>query len=333
MKSLSRSLLTGLSLLLMFSLSRAAEFPDMTLQIAHVNPRSPDDQYDKYAMLFSEKVTERTGGKVKFDIYGSAQLGGERDVIEGLGLGTVDISIMSNLATAAVNDPSCIIELPFFFRNREQMYAFLDSDLNKEISETVYQNLNAKILAWGEGGYRHVINNIRPIRVPDDFKGIKIRVPESPMFVDTFKALGANPTPISFTETFTAIQQGTADGLELPIMSIYTTRFYEICKYMSMTRHFYNANCVMVSRMLWESLSPELQEIFVQAAKEAGQEQRIFVQQNELRQVEDMGKAGIAINDDVDFDAMQKAVRPLYEKYRGIIGEDTFERAMKMLRD
>lgn len=308
--------------------ARAAAFPEMKLQLAHVNPRTDDDHCDIYARLFAEKVMEGTGGAVVIEIFGNGQLGGERDVIEGLRMGTIDVAIQSNNSISAVHDKSFIIELPFLWRDQNSIFDFLETSINREISDSVYANLDINILGWAEGGFRNVVNNIRPIIVPADMKGVKIRVPESPIFVDTFQALGANPTPVAFAETYTAIQQGTVDGLELPVPSVYASRYYEICKYYSMTRHFFNAIAMCVSRSLYESMNEDLRQVFIRAAREAGIAQRKILHANAQRQLAEMAKEGLDINDNIDFDAMQQTVRPIYEKYRSVIGEELFDRAM-----
>lgn len=336
MKALQKLIAVSLALVVASSLfvssALAGQFPKMDLQLGHINPRSPSDQYDRFAVLFAEKINAKTGGAVNVEIFGSGQLGGERDAIEGLQMGTIDLHVFSNFAIAAVHAPSFMIELPFNFPDRQTVYDFLSSPIAQEIADKTYDALDIKIIGWGEGGFRNVLNNVRPLVTPDDFKGIKLRVPESPMFVDTFRALGCNPTPISYPETYTAIQQGTVDGLELPIPSVYSGRYYEINKYMSMTGHFYNALACCVSKTLWESMSPELQKLFIEAAVEAGAEQRIFVQENDQKQLAEMIAAGLTVNRDVDTAAMQKAVASIYDKYRDIIGADLFDRAIKMIR-
>ena len=335
MRSWSRYAAGMLGMVMVLSLCglcQAAAFPKMNLQLGHINPRAPSDQYDRFAVLFAEKINARTGGAVTIEIFGSGQLGRERDTIEGLKMGTVDMHVFSNFAIAAVHPPSFVIELPFMFPTREAVYGFLSSPIAAEIADKVYAALDIKILGWGEGGFRNILNNIRPIVSPNDLKGIKLRVPESPMFVDTFRALGANPTPIAYPETFTAIQQGTVDGLELPIPSAYSSRYYEINKFMSMTGHFYNALALCVSKSVWTKMPADLQKHFVEAAVEAGVEQRVFVQMNDQKQLAAMEAAGLKVNTNVDAGAMQKAVESVYSQYRSTIGADLFDRAMKEVR-
>ena len=311
----------------------AATFPQMTLQLGHGSAPSDDDQYHKFATLFAEKVSKATEGAVKIDIYPSGQLGGEMDTLEGLGMGTIDMAVVTANVFGIIYKPSMIIDLPFVFKDAAAAHKFLDSDLEKEICSEISKVANLVVLGWGEGGFRNVLNNIRPIKTPADFANIKLRVPETPIFVNTFKSLGANATPMTYSETYTGLQQKTIDGIELPVVNTYTVHYYDVCKYMSMTGHFYNALSMCISKNKFDALSPELKEIFFKAAVEAGQEQRVFVGENEGRLLAKMKEAGLVINDDVDKAAMRAAVQPIYDEYQKNVSKETYEKAMKLLAE
>ncbi len=308
----------------------STEFPTMNIQLGHVNPTTDDDQYHKFAVLFTEKVTEATNGAVTFDICGNSELGSENDVLTGFDLGTHEVAIISNLALANVYGPCNVVEMPFMFTSNEQAWDFVDGDLMKEVTDGLYEDMGYKVLGYAEGGFRNVLSQ-KPIRTPEDMVGMKIRVPESQSFLSTFTTLGANPTPMAFSEVFTACQQGTIDGLELPIVSAYTGSYYEVCSYYDMTGHFYNAIGMVCSRSFWESLSPELQEIFQQAADEAKVEQREWLQTASDGMLDEMEAAGCTIVRDVDVAAFQEASAPVYEEYRDIIGSDLLDRALESL--
>ena len=305
----------------------SAGFPTMTIQIAHVNPTTDDDQYNKLAVLFAEKVTAATDGAVTFEICGNSELGGEADVLTGFDLGTHQMGIITNGSFSNLYGPSMVVELPFIFKDNETAWNFLDGDIMKEVDDGLYDTLGYKVLAWGEGGFRNILSQ-KPIRTPDDLKGMKIRVPGMEMFMTTFQTIGAAPSALDFNETFTAVQQHVMDGLELPIASAYTGSYYEICDYYDMTGHFYNAISLSCSKSFWESLSPELQEIFLTAAKEAGDEQRAWLQTASVDMLSKMEEGGCTIVDDVDVAAFQEACAPVYETYRDKIGSDLLDRAM-----
>jgi tripartite ATP-independent transporter DctP family solute receptor len=308
-------------------------FPKMTLQLAHVNPTTDKDQYHKFATLFAEKIYAATNGAITVEVYGNTQLGGEREALEGMQIGTIDMGVNSNFQISAINPPSNMIELPFLFKDRETVFKFLDSDINEEISNHLYETKGIKILVFGEGGFRYVLNNVRPIRTLEDFKGIKIRLGETPIYLDTFNALGANATGISFSETFTAVQQGTVDGMELPVITASTGGYDEIHKYISKTDHFFNALALTISRQVWDSFNDEQQKIFKEVAIETSIEQRKFAANIENELLNEMIEDGIIYNEDTDKESFREAVKPVYDKYRSLIGVDLFNRSMALIND
>ena len=303
-------------------------FPTMSIQLYHVNPTNEDDQYQKFATLFAEKVGEATGGAVTFDIIGNSN---ENDVLTGFAIGTHDMGIITNGTFAAVYGPASIAELPFFFKDNETAWEFLDGDIMKEVTDSLYTELSAKVLGWAEGGFRNILSQ-KPIREPSDLVGMKIRIPEYDTFMATFEELGANPTPMAFSEVFTAVQQGVIDGLELPVASTYTGSYYEACDYYDLTGHFYNGFAMTCSASFWDSLSPELQEIFSTAAVEAGQEQREWLQTASEEMLSEMEAAGCEIVRDVDVAAFQEAVQPVYEMFRDTIGSVLLDRAIEAVQ-
>lgn len=333
--SLKLSLLSAIALATVFVFScgggvgyAAEKFPDMSIELYHVNPTNERDQYMKFATLFADKVTAATEGAVKFHIIGNTN---ENDVLTGFNLGTHEMAIVTNGFYAALYGPSNVAEMPFFFKDSETAWNFLDGGVMKEITDGLYEATGYKVLAWAEGGFRNVLSK-KAIRSPDDMKGMKIRIPEFDSFIATFRALGANPTPMAFSEVFTAVQQGVIDGLELPIASTYTGSYYEAVEYYNLTGHFYNAITMSCSKSFWESLSPELQEIFSKAAFEAGQEQRTWLQVESEKMLKEMEEAGCKIIRDVDVSAFRNAVLPIYESYRKTIGSDMLDRAMEAVQ-
>ena len=294
-----------------------------TIQIGHVNPSKDDDQYHRTAVLFGKYLEELSKGAITVEILSDSQLGGERDMMEGMQMGTVDGSVMTNLAIGAFVPQFHLYNLPFLFATRDEAYALLDDpEIMDILSRELYDEYQIKFLSWAEGGYRHVIQNVRPINTVADLKGIKIRLPETPIYVNTFRILGSNPTTMATSEMFTAVQQKTVDGLENPIISIRGMGFYEICKYLSLTGHFYSPISLCLSRQVWEKLTPEEQGWVMEAAKKVTPEQRAFVQSIESRFIAEMKKEGLVVNEVKDKAQFRAAVQPVYDEYRKEIGED-----------
>ncbi|WP_286973923.1 DctP family TRAP transporter solute-binding subunit [Acetomicrobium sp. UBA5826] len=302
-----------------------------TFLLGHILSANDDDPYQVFATNFAKNVEEMSAGKMKIQVIPNAQLGGERDMMEGMQFGTIQMCVQTNVNTGIFASKFLAFDLPFIFNNAAQAYKILDGPLGREVLDSL-EPLGIKGLAWGEGGFRHMINKVRPIRVPSDVKGLKFRSLENPLYVDTYKALGTNPTPMAWTETFTALQQGTIDGMDIPINVIKANRFYEVAKYLSLTSHFYSPLYIAMSKNIWDSLSAEEQSIMMKAAKKAGDDERKFVQQNEELAINMMKAQGLQVNSDVDFAAFGKALSPVYEKYKDKIGTEFFNRLIQALK-
>ena len=289
------------------------------IQIGHVNSSKADDQYQVLASYFGEELRKASGGKFTVDILTDSILGGERDMIEGMKMGTVDAALITNFSFGSFVPEFQTFDLPYLFTSREDAYRILDDEEVMEIpKEKLYDNCDIKFLAWGEGGFRSVMNNINPIESVNDFKGLKIRLPETSIYLDAFKAFGSNPTTMAFSETYTAVQQRTVDGLELPISSFYSMGYGEAC--LSLTEHFYSPAAIAVSRQTWESLSDEEKDWFQTAATEAGKRQREFVKDIEEQFIETMKGMGVAVNSVGGKSAFIQASEPVYQAYRDTIG-------------
>ena len=305
---------------------------DRVLQLGHVNTSSDDDQYQYFAVTFANKLKEVSGGKLGIDIVTDSVLGGERDMMEGMQMGTVDMALITNFTLGSFDPEWQVFDLPYFFKNRDEAYSVLNNrDIMGPMEETLYNNCGVKTLSYGDGGFRQTLNNVRPINSAADLSGMKLRLPETAIYVDAFKAMGANPTTLAFSETFTAVEQGTVDGLELPISSIHSTGYGEICKYMSMTNHFYSPFQLDISVSVWESLSEEEQGWFEEAAQAATVAEREFVQAKETEFVEELKGKGLIVNEVADMDSLVNAATTIYDKYRGQIGSDLMDSILTQL--
>lgn len=310
------------------------EFPEITLKLGTQEPDAEDNQYQKFATLFKELVEERTDGKVVIDIYPNSLLANETAMMEGFTLGEAsytELGVFTGNGYGNFYPEYKVCDLPFLFDDRYVAQDYFDSDFVKELMEEGSKHTNCVVLGWGEGGFRYILNNIRPITRPEDIADIKLRVPETQIFMDTFKALGGNPTPMAYSETFTGLQQKTIDGVEVPIANAYTVRYQEVCKYMSATGHFYNALFIGMNKTIFDKLGPNLQEVLRECAVEAGNEQRKFTIDNEQRMLEEMEAAGLQFNDDVDKEAFRSLVVPVYNDYKENISTELYEKAMNTI--
>jgi tripartite ATP-independent transporter DctP family solute receptor len=206
------------------------------------------------------EIEKRSDGRIVVEIYNNSVLGGDRQLYEALQLGTLEISL-GPLSTLTNFDPKFgASDLPFIYKDRATAYAALDGEWGDMLKADL-PNVGMRILGYGENAFRDLSNNVRPIEKLADMKGLKIRVMESPMHISTFKALGANPTPIAFNELYTALQQGTVDGQDNGIGLTYTSKLYEVLKYYTVSGQCYAAAALVAAEGWWQSLEPDLQQI------------------------------------------------------------------------
>lgn len=259
---------------------------------------------------FAKLVKEKTNGELDVQIFPAAQLGSERDFVEGLQLGTLEMTLTSTGPMGNFVPEIKLFNLPYLFANRDEAYKILDGPIGTEIADKL-QKIGIRSLGWYENGFRNVTNNVRPINTIADMKGIKIRVMEDSLFIDSMKALGASPLPMAFGELYTALEQGTVDAQENPLGNIYTSRFQEVQKYLAMTGHFYSPAMLLVSEMFYQSLSPELKKALAEAGAEARDYERQLSIDSEADYKKKLIEAGMQISEP-DKSEFIAAVKPIY---------------------
>ncbi|SDJ92409.1 TRAP transporter substrate-binding protein [Natronincola ferrireducens] len=293
------------------------EFEPVKYRLAHVV--NENDSFHISAVKFKELVEERTGGKVEIEVHPNATLGDERTLLEGMQMGTVDMGIITNGPIANFVPQVAVFELPFLFSSHEEVYGVLDGDIGKEILKKM-EDVNLKGLAFAERGFRNLTNSKKPVATPDDMKGLRIRVMENPVYIDTFQALGANTVPMAWTETLTALQQGTIDGQENPVVVIHSFKLDETQKHLSLSRHTYSPATIMMSLNAFNKLPADIQEIIERSAQEAAEHARAINIESEEILLKELQERGMEITE-VDTAVFQEAVQSVYDKYRGQYGE------------
>ncbi len=292
------------------------------LQLAHVNPSTDEDNLQHTCVTFAEKIEELSGGDITVNVVGDSQLGTDREVIEGMQMGTVDMSFSMNSSLGSFLPELQVFDLPFLFENREQAYAVLDDEsITQPLVDKLYNESGVLILGFGDNGFRNCLNNIKPINSIEDVKGMKLRLPENAIWSDCFKAYGASPTAMAFSEVYTACQQGTVDGFELPIVSVYTGGYWEVCKYYSLTEHLFTGLNLCISGMTWDSMSEEQQGWIKEAADAAIAENRKYIVEKEAGWLEEIGQH-MEVNECADKSGFMEASQEVYENYKKEIGED-----------
>jgi tripartite ATP-independent transporter DctP family solute receptor len=238
-------------------------------------------------------------------------------------MGVVDSAIITGGPIMNFMPKFGVFDLPFLFSTPEQAYRVLDGEIGKKMLEEMAQH-GWKGLAYGERGFRNLTNSKHPVSTPEDMKGLKIRLMQNPVYVDSFRALGANAVPMAWTEALTALQQGAIDGQENPLNVIVSFNLFESQKYLAITRHAYAPNVIMMSMKTWEKLSPELQSIVQDAAVKAAEANRTYDNEKEAEWLQFLKDKGMEVTTP-DTAAFREAVKPVYEKYEEEFGKELVE--------
>lgn len=302
-----RNIIAALVVSLCASSAAAQQF-QISHSAASGNPK------DTASLKFAELVKERTEGRITVDVGTSSQFGDDAESVTNIRLGTIAFSANAQGATSGAVPEIGLLGLPFLFQNLEQAEAVMDGPVGDKIAVAA-EAQGLVVLAWWNNGIRETSNSKKPIVAPGDLAGMKIRTPPDPMTIDIFEALGASPTPMAFSELYIALQQGVVDGQENPLINIYSSKLHEVQPYISMTNHKYEATPFLASKIVFDGLSAEDQEIVRTAAREAGQLNRQMVrdQSNELRAT--LEAAGVTFNE-VDPAPFVAATQAVYDKWR-----------------
>src|SRR5690242_625004 len=291
------------------ALSVASAYAQTEIKFGHVG--EPGSLFDQSAQEFAKRANAKLGNKAKVVVYGSSQLGGDGELMKKLKLGTVDLALPSTVMSSTV--PAFgLFEMPYLVKNRDQMAKIRDQVVVPTLEPLALKSGYRIIGVW-ENGFRQITNNKHPINKPDDLKGIKLRVPGGTWRVKMFKAYGANPSPLAFSEVFVALQTGVMDAQENPLAQIYPARFYEVQKYLSMTGHVYTPAYVTAGAS-WAKLPADVQKILKDTAVEM--EPVVYKLAADLDEslYKKLKDAGMQVND-ADKDAFIKASKPIYEEF------------------
>jgi tripartite ATP-independent transporter DctP family solute receptor len=287
----------------------------LTIRIGHV--LAPNHPYQTSLVEFARLVDEKSKGTIKVDVFHSSQLGNERDMVEGLQLGTMEMALVSTAPLASFTKDFLVFDLPFIFKDTQTARSVVDSEIGTELLKGLDKQ-EIKGICYFENGFRNVTNSKLPIESPKDLNGMKIRTMENAVHMDSFTALGADPTPMAFGELFTALQQKTIDAQENPLAIIDTSKFYEVQEYLSITEHFYAPAPMLMGAKFYNGLTAEQQKIITESALEARDFERKLLDTTNEKLIVFLEEKGMKINYP-DKTPFIKAVQSVYEKYTGTI--------------
>ncbi len=298
----------------------------ITLKLGHGTAKN--SLYHAGSKKFKELVEEKTNEQIEVQLFPDGQLGHDKDLTEGMKLGTIQMGMIGVEPLTNVAPKLKAINLPYLFKDRETAYKVLDGEIGKEMVENLPEEQGVRVLGYFENGFRNVSNSKREILTPEDLDGLKLRTPSSKVSLAIFEALGANPTPMSFGELYTALEQGTVDGQENPLALIHSAKFYEVQDYVSLTNHMYSPMVLTISEKTWKSLSPELQKTVQEAADEAKDYERQLSADQEEELIETLKSEGVTISEP-DLEPFVEATKDVHKQFDDQYGAEFYQRLVE----
>jgi len=283
---------------------------------------------------FAKILEEKAGGKVKFGFFPNGQLGSEQDTVNDCAMGTLDFSVLAVNNLTPFSPSVGLLTLPYMIQSLDDAKKLTQGDMGKELAENTLRDAGVRIVAWTYSGFRVLTNSKRPVKTLDDLKGLVIRVPKNAIMIETYKSWGINPTPMAWSETFTALQQKVVDGQDNPFITVHAMKFYEIQKYITTVRYLFSLEPIIMSEELFQKQSPEMQKMILDAGKEATAYSADWLIKTEDSIKEDLISKGMVIDAAADGEKawIEKATSAVWPKYIDSIGgQAKLDAALKLL--
>lgn len=274
---------------------------------------------------FAKEVEKRTNGRYKIQTFYNGSLGGERESIEAVQLGTQELAFSSTGPVPNFVPETKILDVPFLFRDKAHARAVLDGPIGQDLLKK-FDSKGFKALVWAENGFRHMTNSKRDVKEPADLKGLKMRTMENPVHIAAYKGFGIITTPMAFPEVFTALQQGTVDGQENPLPVIISAKFDQVQKHLSLTGHVYSPCILVMNKGTFDKLAPADQQAFLDAAKEAAKANRARVDEDDAKGVADLRAKGMTVIDNVDKTKFVAALAPVNAQFEKDFGKANLDK-------
>jgi tripartite ATP-independent transporter DctP family solute receptor len=290
---------------------------DVTLKLGH--NAAPDHVYHAMALKFKDAVEKRSNGAIEIKIFPADQLGSQRQLVEGAQLGTTDMVITSDSMLSNFIDTFQVLNLPFIFRDYDHMAKVMDGPIGDGLRKDADKK-GIVVLGYWENGFRAISNSKHPINKADDLKGLKLRTSPGKLAVATFQAFGALATPMATGEVYSALQLGTIDGQENSAGFVLSQKYYEVQKYLSITKHQHNVEPLIISKMVYMGLKPEYQQILREEADRLAPEARRMVMEKEDKIIAEL-KTKIAVNEASDPDSFVRVAASIYKDYEAKYGD------------
>lgn len=316
------SVIAGAALLV--ATSAFAQFTERTIKFT--NGVNEDHPVGAGVKKMQEVLNAKTGGKIKINAFWGGAAGGDLPATQALRAGTQEMVCTSSSPLVGIIKELGVFDLPFLFANEKEADAVLDGPAGQYFNKKL-EAVGLVNLAYWENGFRNLTNSKRPVAKVEDFDGVKVRVMQNNIFLDTFKTLGTNAVPMAFGEVFTALETKTIDGQENPFVTIDTSKFYEVQKYLSVTRHAYTPFLILYSKKLWDQLNPQEQAVLREAAIEGQKVQRATIRAQSDKALAGLKAKGMQVNEITPAEQrrMFERVKPVYEKHTASIGAEAID--------
>jgi tripartite ATP-independent transporter DctP family solute receptor len=303
------------------AITNSAEYREHTFRLSTTTPKGAPavDGMERFAQL----VGERSGGKMNVRVFSNGQLGGDIQTVASLQGGVIDMTVLNAGLLTQLAPDFAILDFPFLITDPAISDRILDGSLGEKLNDLL-PSKGLIGLAYWELGFRNLTNSRRPVKTLADIKGLKIRVLQSPLFIEVFGALGANPVPLPYPELYTALEQKVVDGQENPATQIWVGKLFEVQKYMTLSRHVYNPQAVLFSKPTWDKLNADERKLLLDVAREVALFERKLSRDADAKAVADIKKAGVIVDELApgEVDKIRAAIRPVLDKFAAKINPD-----------
>lgn len=315
--------------------SESSNNATVTLKLAHPDPPSDDSSFNQLATSFANHVSELSNGTVSIDVIPNGQMGSGIDIINAMQMGTFDmqIEVTNSFANYDFNK-FVMFDLPFAFKDSAQAQEWSETEFfKKNCMDAAANELGVRILAVGNGFMRETYTTNREINSMEDYKGLKIRTPDVVTISSLYNKIGANSTPMSYGDCFTALQQGTIEGIEVPISNFISGNFNEACKYAAIDNHVYNCLSIQISEQVYQKLDKNVQDILNNAAELAAEDECKWAAEAEKSQIQKLKDLGMTVSENIDTTEMREACKPVWEEFKNKLGEDIYNEFEQWVAD
>lgn len=327
---MKKTLLAAVGVLALMTGAAQAQFAERTIRVS--NGVNQDHPVGNGVAKMTACLATKSGGKMKLQAFWGGALGGDLQATQALRSGTQEMVVTSTSPLIGILPDLGVFDLPFLFGNEKEADAILDGEFGKYISDKM-PSVGLVNLSYWENGFRNLTNSKKPVEKPEDFAGLKVRVMQNNIFLDTFKTVGANAIPMAFQEVFAALETKAIDGQENPFVTIDTSKFYEVQRFLSVTRHAYTPFMVLYSKPLFDQLSADEKKALTDCAAEGQVEQRKVSRALGETALANLTKQGMRINliAPEQQARMRESVKPVYERAKPVIGAETVDRMQAAL--